>query len=236
MKNLFALIAVIFLVQGVTYAAPEAKKEKFNVNNAVKFLEKNEQILEKWGNTKVKRGSKKFFQKDKAMKNVIDELINYRFIAKYIIGKKWDSTDEATKEELFNKIKELFTELYLEDTFYNNSYEKKYIEKGVETLYIKGVPESVFITTEIQVIFKGKPVIYELIYHLHTVDGKYKVFDVELDTVSMVRNYREQFNKSIKDNSVKKLIEKLDEIIKKKKSGKKKKSKKGKKAPAKKKK
>ena len=235
MKNLFAVIAVLFLFQGVTYAAPKAVKATFNVNDAVKFLEKNEQILEKWGNTKVKRGSPKFFQKDKEMKKVVDELIDYRFIAQYIIGTQWDKTDEDTKKQLYDKIKELFTELYLEDTFYNNSYEKKYIDKGLETLYIKGAPASVFITTEIQVIFKGKPVIYELIYHLHTVDGKYKVLDVELDTVSMVRNYREQFDKNIKDKSVKELIKKLDEIIKKKKSGKKKGSKKGK-APAKKKK
>lgn len=227
MRKLFAVIAIAFLFNGITYAGPEAKK-KINVNDAVKFLEKNEQILEKWGNTKVKRGSKKFLKKDREMKKVVDELIDYRFIARYIIGKKWDTTEEPVKKELFGKIKELFTELYLEDMFYNNSYEKKYIDKGLETLYIKGVSESVFITTEIQVIFKGKPVIYELIYHLHKIDGKFKVFDVELDTVSMVRNYREQFNKSIKDKSVKELIKKLDEIIKKKKNGKKKGSKKGK--------
>ncbi len=232
MKKVFSLIAFIFLLQGLTYAASDAKTA--NVNDAVKFLEKNEQILEKWGNTKVKRGSKKFFQKDKEMKKVVDELIDYRFIARYIIGEVWDKTDEATKQELFDKIKELFTELYLEDMFYNNSYEKKYIDKGVETMYIKGAPKSVFITTEIQVIFKGKPVIYELIYHLHLIDGNYKVFDVELDTVSMVRNYKEQFNKSIKDKSVKELIKKLDGIIKKKKTGKKKSSNKSK-SPAKKK-
>jgi len=235
MKNIFAIVAVLFLFQGVVSAAPEAVKAKFNVNDAAKFLEKNEQILEKWGNTKVKRGSKKFFQKDKEMKKVVDDLIDYRFIAQYIIGTQWDKTDEDTKKQLYDKIKELFTEIYLEDTFYNSSYEKKYIDKGLETLYIKGVPSSVFITTEMQVIFKGKPVIYELIYHLHTVDGKYMVFDVELDTVSMVRNYREQFDKNIKNKSVKELVKKLDEIIKKKKSGKKPKSKKGK-APAKKKK
>ena len=235
MKNLFAVIAVFFLFQSVISAVPEAGKAKFNVNDAAKFLEKNEQILEKWGNTKVKRGSKKFFQKDKEMKKVVDDLIDYRFIAQYIIGTHWDKTDEGTKTQLFDKIKELFTELYLEDTFYNNSYEKKYIDKGLETLYIKGIPASVFITTEMQVIFKGKPVIYELIYHLDLVDGKYKVFDVELDTVSMVRNYREQFDKNIKDKSVEELVKKLDEIIKKKKSGKKKGSKKGK-VPAKKKK
>ena len=195
---------------------PVKKKAGINVNEAAKFLEKNEQILEKWGNTKVKKGTKKFFQKDREMKRVVDRLVDYRFIAQYIIGKQWQQTDEKTRSELFDKIKELFTELYLEDTFYNNSYEKKYIDKGQETLYIKGVSQSVFITTEVQVIFKGKPVIYELIYHLHTVNGGFRVFDIEIDTVSMVRNYKEQFNKNIKDKSVKKLIKKFDKIIRKK--------------------
>ena len=64
---------------------------------------------------------------------------------------------------------------------------------------------------------KGKPVIYELIYHLHKVDGTYKVFDIELDTVSMVRNYREQFVKNVKDQSVEELIKMIDKKVRNKK-------------------
>ena len=59
--------------------------------------------------------------------------------------------------------------------------------------------------------------IYELVYHLHKVDGSYKVFDIELDTVSMVRNYREQFKKNVKDVSVDELIKMMDKKIKNKK-------------------
>lgn len=197
--------------------APVVQPEELSVNDAVKFLESKEQILEKWANVKVKKGSPQFKQKDADMKKAVEDIIDYKFISSYIIGEKWATTPENKKEELFNKIKSLFTELYLEDTFYNKSYEKKHIDKGTEKQYIKGALQSVFITTEVQAAFKGKPVIYELIYHLHKVDGQYKVLDIELDTVSMVKNYREQFKKNVKDQSVDELIKMLDKKIKNKK-------------------
>lgn len=196
---------------------PAVVPDQLNVNEAVKFLESKEQILEKWANVKPKKGSPQYKQKDADMKKAVEDIIDYKFISGYIIGEKWESTPAAKQEELFNKIKDLFTELYLEDTFYNKSYEKKYIDKGLEKQYLKGVPQSVFITTEVQAAFKGKPVIYELVYHLHKVDGSYKVFDIELDTVSMVRNYREQFKKNVKDESVDELIKMMDKKIKNKK-------------------
>ena len=195
-------------------AAETPKTPALNVNAAVKFLETKEQVLEKWGNTKAKKGSAEFKTKDAEMKKVVDELIDYDFIAKYIIGDKWESATEEKKTKFFGKIKELFTELYLEKAFYNKSYEKKYIDKGSEKMYIKGVPESVFITSEVQASFKGKPVIYELIYHLRMIDGVYKIFDIELDTVSLVRNYKEQFTKNVKDQSIDELIKMIDKKIK----------------------
>ncbi|HSW59704.1 MAG TPA: ABC transporter substrate-binding protein [bacterium] len=225
MKKLIFLLCLLSLsgivtadeIKKVEESAAVAGSEGFNVNEAVKFLESKEQILEKWANVKPKKGSAQFKQKDADMKKAVEEIIDYKFIASYIIGEKWETTSEEKKEELFSKIKELFTELYLEDTFYNKSYEKKYIDKGMEKQYIKGVPQSVFVTTEVQAALKGKPVIYELIYHIHKVDGQYKVFDIELDTVSMVRNYREQFNKNVKDQSVEELIKMIDKKVKNKK-------------------
>lgn len=212
------LIMSAFSLSAQTPAQPKAAEAPqaavLNVNSAVKFLETKEQILEKWGNTKARKGSAEFKTKDAEMKKVVDELIDYDFIAKYIIGDKWEAATEEKKTKFFTKIKELFTELYLEKAFYNKSYEKKYIDKGSEKMYIKGVPESVFITSEVQASFKGKPVIYELIYHLRIVDGGYKIFDIELDTVSLVRNYKEQFTKNVKDQSIDELIKLIDRKIK----------------------
>ncbi|HNW82617.1 MAG TPA: ABC transporter substrate-binding protein [bacterium] len=217
MRYLVVFLFMFSFMQVVAQTPEPAKASSapvLNVNDAVKFLEAKEQILEKWGNTKAKKGSAEFRKKDVEMKKVIDELMDYQFIAKHIIGEKWGTTSVEKKDQFFAKIKELFTELYLEKAFYNKSYEKKYIDKGSEKLYIKGIPESVFITSEIQAAFKGKPVIYELIYHLRIVDGTYKIFDIELDTVSLVRNYKEQFTKNVKDQSIDELIKMIDKKIK----------------------
>ena len=193
---------------------PSAGNEALDVSAAMKLLETKELAFERLANTNPKKGTPKYAAKDKEIKEIVEEIIDYRFISEYIIGKKWLETPETKKEELFNKIKELFTDVYLEKLFYNKSYEKKYLDKGTEKKYLKGVPESIYITSEIQGVFKGKTVGYELIYHIRKIDGKYKVFDVELDTVSLARNYREQFEKNLKEKSVDELIANIDKKIK----------------------
>lgn len=214
------VLAILFVCSSVfaqTDVAKENQKDSadsLDVAAAVKVLEAKEQAFEKLANTNPKKGTPKYIEKDKEVKQIVEDLIDYRFVSEYIIGKKWLETPESKKESLFNKIRELFTEVYLDKLFYNKSYEKKYLEKGLEKKYLKGVPESIFITSEIQGIFNGKTVGYELVYHIRKVDGKYKIFDVELDTVSLARNYREQFEKNLKDTSVDELIEKIDKKIK----------------------
>ncbi|MBO4699323.1 ABC transporter substrate-binding protein [bacterium] len=218
-KNL--VIIMIFWCLGICAQTAPAEKAKqsadasaLDVAAAVKLLETKEQAFEKLANTNPKKGTPKYVAKDKEIKQIVEDIIDYRFISEYIIGKKWLETPNAKKEELFNKIKELFTDVYLDKLFYNKSYEKKYLDRGTEKKYLKGVPESIFITSEVQGVFKGKSIGYELIYHIRKVDGTYKVFDVELDTVSLARNYREQFEINLKEQSIDELISLIDKKIK----------------------
>lgn len=218
MKKSLIIIAALWCFGIFAQTAPAADKPAddagLDVAVAMKLLETKEQAFEKLANTNPKKGTPKYAAKDKEIKEIVEEIIDYRFISEYIMGKKWFETSDAKKEELFNKIKELFTDVYLDKLFYNKSYEKKYLDKGTEKKYLKGVPESIYITSEIQGIFKGKTVGYELVYHIRKIEGKYKVFDVELDTVSLARNYREQFEKNLKEKTVDELIANIDKKIK----------------------
>jgi len=206
-------IIISLILFGFSLIFAEEQKNIPEPNAALKALEIREQTLEKWAKVKVDPGTEQFRKKDADVRKVVDEIVDYRFIAEFIIGEKWASTPDSQKEELFNKIKELFSKVYLGKLIYNKGYEKKYLDKGSEKKYLKGVPESVFIVSEITASLKNKPVTYELIYHMRLVDNVYKIFDIELDTVSLSMNYREQFNKNLKTQSVDKLIKLIDKKI-----------------------
>jgi len=49
-------------------------------------------------------------------------------------------------------------------------------------------------------------------YRLHDVDGQWKVFDVVIDHVSLVNNYRAQFERVIAKSSVQELLRKIKNV------------------------
>ncbi len=203
---------VILLSFGTLFGAGEAGLDPVL---ALRYLEKNVQQLEKWTTVKAKKGSPLFKKKNTVAREVLDQMMDYDFIARYTIGEEWDKTPKGKQDQLFSRLKRLLTDFYLEEIFYNRGYEKKYVERGKEDLYVKGVRKSVFITTEVQVSYKKRPVIYEVIYHLHKPAGKndFKVFDIELDGVSLIRNYKKQFSATLKKDGVDGLIKKLDKKL-----------------------
>lgn len=191
-------------------------KGDYDPLKAAQYLEQKEAELEKWTTVKAPKGSEQFNKKDTATRAVLDKTIDYDFIAKFVLGEKWEKSPADKKDELFRKFKQLLSDFYLEEIFYNKSYEKKYISKALEKNYVKGVPQSVSITTEVQVILKNKPVIYEVVYHMHKKDNgnDYMIFDIELDSVSLIHNYKTQFSKTMKDQDIDELIKKIDNKLK----------------------
>jgi phospholipid transport system substrate-binding protein len=49
-------------------------------------------------------------------------------------------------------------------------------------------------------------------YQMHNVSGQWKVYDVVIDHVSMVNNYRAQFDRVIAKSSVKELLERMKDL------------------------
>lgn len=49
-------------------------------------------------------------------------------------------------------------------------------------------------------------------YRLHNVDGQWKVFDMSIDSVSLVKNFREQFQRIIAKSSVHELLKKIKQL------------------------
>jgi phospholipid transport system substrate-binding protein len=52
---------------------------------------------------------------------------------------------------------------------------------------------------------------YSVVYRLHKVDGKWKIYDVVAENISLVNNYRSQFNRVITKSSFDDLLKTMKE-------------------------
>jgi phospholipid transport system substrate-binding protein len=55
---------------------------------------------------------------------------------------------------------------------------------------------------------------YSVNYHLHKVDGKWLIYDIVAENVSLVRNYRNQFNRILSKSSYEDLVQTIQAKLK----------------------
>jgi phospholipid transport system substrate-binding protein len=84
------------------------------------------------------------------------------------------------------------------------------VRSGGENIQFKGeLADGKKARVDTEVVDGGQPVAIH--YHLHDIDGEWKVYDVEIDDVSIVKNFQAQFRRVIARSSVKELLQKIKE-------------------------
>jgi len=135
---------------------------------------------------------------------IVEEMVlphfDFTAMASWVLGKYWR---QATPEQ-----KSRFTEefkMLLVRTYSNALLEA--IGKQITYLPLKSNKadaDEVTIRTEVEQK-GGFPIPID--YKMHLKDGQWKVFDVVIDNISLVSNYRTSFAKQIKDEGIEKLID-----------------------------
>lgn len=134
------------------------------------------------------------------LKKAISSIFDYSEMAKRSLGKHWNVRSAAEKKQ--------FSELFA--TLLENSYAQKIESYNNEKIvYIKEYQED-----NEHAVVKSKVVTtardeFTLDYHLFKDNGRWMVYDVVIEGVSLVSNYRSQFNKTITASSYDKLVKKL---------------------------
>lgn len=138
--------------------------------------------------------------RSKRLREVIFARFDFSEMAKRTLGIHWPKrTPQERKEfiELFSDLLEL-------------SYRRK-IERYTdeEILYTKEDVDGKFGTVNTQVYSEKEnvdvPIDYKVIRH----NGEWKVYDVVIDGISLVSNYRSQFNRIIQQSSYAELVQKM---------------------------
>ena len=192
-KLLNRTLARLALISLLTLAAPAAAAEPQQVvKNVI------DQVLDVLKNPAY-AGSAQKQQRRRLAKQLVDRHFDYREMAKRSLGAAWNNLSNAQRDDFVG----LFAEL-LED-----SYAGK-IEHYVGNLRIDYTGQSVEGGyAEVRTVVVQPNDRIPITYRLTNASGDWMVYDVVIDGVGLVSNYRFQFARVINQSSYNGLVDRL---------------------------
>lgn len=139
------------------------------------------------------------------IRKVINEVFDYEELSKRTLGREWRKFNPDQQKEFVSLFAKLLEDVYADRIL---AYTHEKIDFGKETELAKGrvEVESYIITTD------NKKV--PLFYRLTNEGGQWKVYDVVIEGVSMVKNYRGQFRELLSKDNPEELLKTLRDKVK----------------------
>jgi phospholipid transport system substrate-binding protein len=132
------------------------------------------------------------------LKQIADSCFDYREMAKRSLGSQWNKLGEDDQQEFVDLFTEFLTATYVEKIHAYSGEEVKFLNERLEGNY-----------AEVKSIMVGKKTEIPLDYRLMNKDGDWKAYDVVVDGISLVQNYRGQFTKILRASSYENLVQTL---------------------------
>ncbi len=135
-----------------------------------------------------------------ALKQAISVIFDYTEMAKRSLGKHWKERTPAERKQFVN----------LFETLLENSYADKIESYNNEKIeYISETADDGYSEVRSRIITPSQDD-FSLDYRLMNENGKWMVYDVVIEGVSLVSNYRAQFDRIVSENGYGELLKKLE--------------------------
>jgi len=138
-------------------------------------------------------------QKRRKVKSIVDPHFDYREMAKLSLGPTWHSINAGQRNEFVHLFSQLLEASYADKIV-------KYAQR-VKIDYVSEVPMGNRAEVRTMVVKPNDRI--PLSYRLLSEDGTWKVYDVIIEGVSLVNNYRSQFRRIIHQHSYAGLVQRL---------------------------
>lgn len=199
-KTLFASLLLSFGLLSSQIASAEDAASAQNAaeqNPAELVKEVTEKVLAKLAEDKDRLGTDK---------NLVNEYVNefvlpnfdFAYMSQLVLGKYWRKATAEERSQFTDEFRTLLVRTYA------NSL-TNYSDQEVEYLPWRAGSDPDDTKVGVEIIPQAGPSI-PIDYALHRIDGKWKVYDVAVDGLSLVTNYRRSFGKKAKDDGVAALI------------------------------
>ena len=190
MKNISCLLLFFILLSQVAVADVDTEAEKIlktSVNKVFSVLSDKELSLE---------------QKNRELNEITNSVFGFPLMAKLSLGKEhWSKFNSKQREEFTSLSIELFHDFYSE---------KISLFRDVKIVFDRPIIENekkVQIPTF--VLYNGKRV--SILYKMFKIKNGWKIYDVEIEGVSLIKTYRSQYHQVLKNDKIEGLLTKMRE-------------------------
>jgi phospholipid transport system substrate-binding protein len=186
--KLFFLLA-FFSFNSIAALGPEELVKK--TAEDVMFAIKADQEIQKGNKEKIYK-----LAEEKILPN-----FDFEKVARLVLGRAWRSASDKQKKEFIIEFRTLLLKTYAVAL-------SKYKDQKIEFKPTRTSEESDIVIVKSEIIQSGAQPI-KVNYALSKRTGKWLVFDIVIEGVSLVTNYRSQFSSEIRRNGMDTLIKKL---------------------------
>lgn len=133
------------------------------------------------------------------IRKAVDERFNWEAMTKRSLSRHWRKRTEAEKKEFITLFGKLLERTYLDKVGSYSGEKVFYVDESIDGKY-GTVTAKILTRSETEVL---------VLYRLKKTNGEWRVYDISIEGISLVNNYRKQFNSIILRSSYDELVEKL---------------------------
>ncbi len=195
MKRHIVLMSLILLLLGSlpVYAGTPLEAVQTNVNK----------VLEVLRDPKLKPASAKETEKEK-LRLIYENMFDDVEMSKRTLSRNWNSLNTAQRKEFVQLFREVLEKAYIDKILAYTNEKVVFEHESMVSATQAEVP------TKIVTSSKEIPITYRVLLK----GGVWKVYDVVVENVSLVLNYRTQFNDILAKNTPEQLLEILRKKVK----------------------
>jgi phospholipid transport system substrate-binding protein len=147
------------------------------------------------------QGDAKKQERRTKLREIIYPRFDFAEMAQRSLGSHWRRRSPEQKKEFTGLFRNLLEEAYLDRI---ESY------NGQKVQFVKETPDHDHAQVDTKIV-DNKGTEFAINYRMHNVGGEWKVYDVIIENVSLVNNYRSQFNRLLAKSSYEDLVVALKE-------------------------
>jgi len=190
MKKILIILLILLFTSSIAFSVLSPKEQiKKTVDNVISILKDPKY-----------KGEKNSHQRRTALRNEIGKVLDFEEMAKRSLGVYWKERTPQEKKEFVDLYKDLLIRSYSGKIESYTDEEIIYTDERIEN--------GKYAEVKTKIITKDKKEI-PIDYKLYFNGKEWKVYDLVIEGVSLVSNYRSQFNKIIRNHSYQDLVKRM---------------------------